>query len=248
MKKKKEPKSRWGLCVIICLVALSCRGCGDPQSPERMDVHGLRAHLLCISPETDPNRPDRWKVSTDTQGRDICGVAHGFMIELLDASNQRLSEEEVRIDIEPVSHWSPVGYGDLWDQPAPNGKKYGFLNVFPEAGSGIYDGVLHGRTTDRGLLLTYAGLGDPKTTSDPAAPLDLGYEWPGPGGSYNDCVDTVVQLKISIPGKGPPVQPIDVWCWYVRAQYQNFWEPEGGVYHWSIQGTGGLTSGSSLCS
>ncbi len=247
MKNKKKPKFRWGLCVIVCLVALFYKGCGDPQSKERDKVYGWRAHLRCISPETDARLPDRWAVSTDTQGRDICGVAHGFVIELLDESNQPLKQEQIRIDIEAVDHWSQAGYGDLWEQPAPNGKKYGFLKVFPEAGSGVFDGVLHGRTTDDGLLFVYAGLGDPEGTFDPAAPLDPGYEWPGPGGSYNDCVDTVVQLKMTSPGRLTPVQPIDVWCWYVRAQYQNFRWPEGaGVYDLSIQGTGQLSSGSSV--
>ncbi|GAI81474.1 unnamed protein product, partial [marine sediment metagenome] len=146
------------------------------------------------------------------------GESGTWCSRVCDEYNQQLSDEQVRIDIEAVDHWSPLYNRDLWDQPAPGGKKYGFLNALPEAGSGIYDGVLHGRTTDDGLLLAYAGLGDPKTTSDPAAPLDPDYEWPGPGGSYSDCVDTVVQLKMTIPGKGPPVQPIYVWSNYLRVQ------------------------------
>jgi len=239
MKNKKEPKFRWGLCAIACLVALSCRGCGDTQSNKRMDVHGLNVSLVRRHDQTDPTLPDNWAVSTDTEGRDICGVAHGFFTELLDESNERLERDGVRIDIEVDSHWQEFFFRDLWDQAAPNGKKFGFLKVFPEAGSGIYDGVLHGRTTDAGTLFAYAGLGDPDGTFDPAAPLDLGYEWPGPGSSYNDCVGTAVQLKITIPGKGPPVQPRYVWCRYIRGQLQNFWWPEGvGVYDLSKQGLG----------
>ncbi|GAI80237.1 unnamed protein product, partial [marine sediment metagenome] len=152
-----------------------------------------------------------------------------------------------RIDIEPVDHWSPVYNRDLWDQTTPKGKKYGFLRVFPEAGSGIYDGVLHGRTTSDGLLWVYAGLGDPEATLNPIAPLDPDYQWPGPGGSYSDCVDTVVQLKMTSPGRLTPVQPLYGWCNYLRVQYQNFWWPEGaGVYHWSYQGLGKKARPSSM--
>ncbi len=247
MKNKKEPKFRWGLCVIACLVVLSCRGCGDPQSPERKDVYGWRVHLFKRIEQTDARLPDNWAVSTDTEGEDICGVAHGFVLELLDEYNQRLNREDIRIDIEVVGHWSPLYNRDLWEETAPGGKKYGFLRVFPEAGSGIYDGVLHGRTNDRGLLAVYAGLGDPEGTFNPAAPLDPDYKWPGPGGSYSDCVDTVVQLKMTAPGRLTPVQPIYGWCNYLRVQYQNFLWPEGaGVYHRSKQGIGQKTPPSSM--
>lgn len=247
MKNKKQPKFRWGLCTIVCLAALFNRGCGDPQSKERDKVSGWRTHLLCIPPETDARLPDEWAVSTDTEGRDIYGVAHGFVIELLDEYNERLKQKEIRIDIEPVGHWSPLYNRDLWEETAPGGKKYGFLKVFPEAGSGVFDGVLHGRTTSDGLLFVFAGLGDPEGTFDPTAPLDPDYEWPGPGGSYSDCVDTVVQLKMTSPGRLTPVQPIYSWCNYLRVQYQNFWWPEGaGVYHRSKQGIGKLTPPSSM--
>ncbi|MBA7474979.1 hypothetical protein ES707_10342 [subsurface metagenome] len=247
MKNKKQTKFRWGLCALVCLAALFFKGCGDPQSPERYKVHNWRVHLFKRIEQTDTRLPDAWKVSTDTEGRDICSVAHGFVLELLDENNERLEQKEIRIDIEAVDHWSQLYDRDLWDQTAPGGKKYGFLNVFLKAGSEVYDGVLHGRTNKYGLLATYAGLGDPKATSDPTAPLDLDYEWPGPGGSYNDCVDTVVQLKMTIPGRVPPLQPIFVWCNYLRVPYQNFWRPEGqGVYHYSIQGTGQLSSASDM--
>lgn len=239
MKKKKEPKFRWGLCAIACLVALFYNGCGDTQSNERMDVHGSRVRLFKRIDQTDARLPDAWKVSSDTEGRDICGVAHGFFTELLDEANQRLEKEDIRIDIEVVDHWQEFFFRDLWDQTTPNGKKYGFLRVFPEAGSGVYDGVLHGRTTDAGTLLVYAGLGDPEATFNPTAPLDPDYEWPGPGMSYNDCVGTAVQLKITIPGRGPTVEPIYVWCRYLRGQLQNFWWPkDNGVYDLSFQGIG----------
>ncbi len=247
MKNKKQTKFKWGLCAIVCLVALFFEGCGDPQADERMDVDGWRVHLFKRVDQTDARLPDAWKVSTDTEGRDICSVAHGFMIELLDERNERLEQKDIRIDIEAIDHWSPLYDRDLWDQTAPGGKKYGFLNIFLKPGSEVYDGVLHGRTNDAGLLLTYAGLGDPKASSDPTAPLDLDYEWPGPGGSYSDCVDTFVQLKMTIPGRFPPLQPIYVWSNYLRVPYQNFRWPEGqGVYHSSIQGKGKLTPGSSV--
>ncbi|GAH27251.1 unnamed protein product, partial [marine sediment metagenome] len=168
-------------------------------------------------------------------------------IELLDENNERLEQKEILIDIEAIDHWSQLYDRDIWDQTAPGGKEYGFLNIFLKPDSEVYDGVLHGRTNDYGLLTTYAGLGDPKATSDPTAPLDYDYEWPGPGGSYSDCVDTVVQLKMTIPGRFPPLEPIYVWSNYLRVPYQNFRWPEGaGVYHQSKQGIGKLRSASDM--
>jgi len=239
MKKQKEPKSRWGLCVIACLVTLLFKGCGDPQADERMDVEGLNVSLVRRHDQTDARLPDAWSVSTDDEGRDICSVAHGFYFELRDEANERLEQKEIRVDIEVDGHWQESFFRDLWVQTAPGGKKYGFRKVFPEAGSGVYDGVLHGRTNDAGTLLIYAGLGDPKATSVPPGPLDLDYKWPGPGSSYNDCVGTAVQLKITVPGKYPPIPPTYVWCRYYRGQLQNFRAYENdGVYYFSRQGLG----------
>ncbi|MBA7632456.1 hypothetical protein ES703_40002 [subsurface metagenome] len=247
MKKQKEPKFRWGLCAIVCLSALLFEGCPDPQADERMDVDGWRVHLFKRLDQTDEHLPDAWKVSDDTEGRDICSVAHGFWIELLDKDKERLEQKDIRIDIEVDEHWSQLYDRDIWDQTAPGGKKYGFLNEFLKPGSEVYDGVLHGRTNLAGTFIAYAGLGDPKASSDPTAPLDFDYEWPGPGGSYSDCVDTVVQLKMTIPGRLTPLPPIYVWSNYTRVPYQNFKWPKGeGVYHSSMQGIGKLRSASDM--
>ncbi len=247
MKNKKQTKFRWGLCAIVCLSALLLEGCGDKQSPDRMEVHYWSPDIIW-NPETPaPKYLDRWAVSTDTEGSAIYGAAHGFIFKLLDENKQRLKRDGVRIDIEPVGHWSPLDFGDLWDQTTPNGKKYGFLKVFPEAGSGVYDGVLHGRTNLAGSLAVYAGLGDPDRTFDPTAPLDPDYAWPGPGDSNDDCVCTRLQLKITLPGKGLPVEPIYVWSNYDRPPDSNFWPNHGpGVFNYSFQGIGKLTPPSSM--
>jgi len=247
MKNKKEPKFRWGLCVIICLSALLFEGCGDKQSPERDEVHFWRPEMIW-NPGTPARRYlDAWAVSTDTQGRNIYGASHGFFFQLLDEHKQRLKRDGVRIDIKVVEHWSPVGYGDLWNRTTPKGKKYGFIRVVPEEGSGVYDGVLHGRTDVNGLLRVWPGLGDPKATFNLAAPLDPDYQWPGPGDSIDDFVFTYVQFKITLPGTGLPVDPIYVWSNYDREPDANFWPNRTpGVYNRSFQGIGKLTPPSSM--
>jgi len=247
MKNQKEPKFRWGLCVIACLVALLFEGCGDKQSPEREDVHFWRPHIIQNPATPAPEYLDAWAVSTDAEGRDIYGAAHGFIFELLDEDKQRLKRDGVRIDIKVDDHWSPLDFGDLWNQTTPNGKKYGFLNVTPKAGSGVYDGVLHGRTNLAGSLMVYAGLGDPERTFDPCAPLDPDYAWPGPGDSNDDCVFTRLRLKITLPGKGLPIEPIYVWSKYDREPDASFWPNHTpGVYNRSFQGIGKLTPASSM--
>lgn len=247
MKNKKEPKFRWGLCIIACLFALFCRGCGDKQSPDRMDVYDWNRQMIWKPGTPAPKYLDAWAVSTDTYGSAIYGAAHGFDFWLLDEYNQRLNRDGVRIDIEVDGHWSPIGLGDLWDEQTPNGKKYGFLRVFPEAGSKIYDGVLHGRTDPNGSLRVWPGLGDPERTFNDACSLDPDYQWPGPGDTIDDCVLTRLQLKITLPGKGVPVQPIYVWSNYDREPDATFWlSDQPGVYNRSYQGIGKLTPPSSM--
>ncbi len=247
MKKQKEPKFRWGLCAIVCLSALLFEGCGDKQSPKRDEVHFWSPEMIW-NPET-PERKylDKWAVRDDTEGRDIYGAAHGFFFQLLDGNKQPVKRDGIRIDIKVDDHWSPLDFGDLWNQTTPNGKKYGFFKLFPEAGSKVYDGVLHGRTNLGGTLAVYPGLGDREATFDPCAPLDPDYLWPGPGDSADDCVFTRLQLKITLPGTGLPVDPIYVWSNYDREPDANFRLNHGpGVYNRSFQGIGKYPPPSSM--
>ncbi len=240
VKRKKETKFRWGLCVITCLFVLFHDGCGDSQSPSSVYIGDFEVALLYKEGTWGPKSLDEWAVSQDAEGKDICGLAHGFFLQLEDMMDEEYHEASIRVDIEAVDHYSPSGFGDIWEDTAPNGEKYGFIKVFPEAGSGIYDGVVHGRTDGDGRLWIYAGLGDPEGTFNPDAPLDYGYELPGPGGGYNDVFDTLVQLKITIPRAHAPLRTVYVWAYFVRVQYQNMWEPAGGVYGNSFSGIGEL--------
>ncbi len=238
--KKRGDKIKRILLVMVYFSMLFYGGCGPTQSPDVIYVSGLKPLLLRNPGDPGAKYPDRWAVSDDPEGRDICGVAFGFVLQLTDENNEDHHNAGIRVDIEVVNHWSTGGYGDLWEQEAPNGEKYGFIKVSPAEDSGVYDGIVYGYTNSYGRLFVYPGLGDPEGSFEPSAPLDYGYEWPGPGGSHTDVVDTFVQLKITVPRKHMPMSPVYVWCHFVRAQYQSMWEPLGGVYGNSFSGIGEL--------
>lgn len=240
MKKGIKKISRCMLWIFVCLTLVTIKGCGDNQSNEVIYVSGFKVLLFRNPDEPDSQALDRWAVSQDQEGKDICGLAHGYFLQLTDENNKAYHEAGIRCDIEVVDHGSIAGFGDIWDKEAPNGEKYGFLKCLPEEGSGMYDGVLHGRTDGQGRLWIFAGLGDPEGTFDPDAPLDYDYELPGPGGGYNDVFDTWVELKITVPRRHLPMQPVYVWATFNRMQYQNMWEPHGGVYGNSNSGLGEL--------
>jgi len=82
MKSKKEPKVRWGLWVISCLFILFYDGCGDTQSNQVVYVTGYSVNLFHNPDEPVKKRPDRWAVSNDAEGKDICGVAQMSKVEI----------------------------------------------------------------------------------------------------------------------------------------------------------------------
>jgi len=240
--KKVRKYSKCMLWFFACLILTTVKGCGDNQSNKAIYVEGFSVKLH-YQPSENPAAPDIWNVSGDEEGRDITRIGHGFVLQLTDDEGNPYADPGIRVDVEVVGHGSIAGFGDIWERESPGGSPYGFLVCSPEEGSGMYDGVLHGRTNGKGRLLICAGLGDPFGAFDPDDPLDYDYELPGPGGGYSDVFDTWVELKITIPKK-LPLSPVYVWATFVRAQYQNMWSPSGGVYGNSRSGLGHWPYGS----
>lgn len=240
MKSKIRKFSKCMLWVFACLLLLVIRGCGPTQSKEVVYVTGFKGVLFYNESHPEGEYLDRWAVSSDAEGKDICGIYYGVLIQLTE-DGEEYHQAGIRVDIRVDAHGSIAGYGDIWDEEAPNGEEYGNIVVSPKKGSGEYDGVVYGRTTGEGALLVFWGLGDPEGSFDPDAPLDYGWQLPGPGGGYDDVFDTWVQLKITVPRIQNPMPAVYVWGTFNRMQWQNMWATGGeppGVYHVSFSGLG----------
>ncbi len=233
--KKLIKKVKVVLLYTVLLSFTTIDGCGNTQSNEVINVGDFGIELV------DSNRLDVWKVSGDTQGTDICGAAFGFIVRLYDILERPLHDRPIMVKVEVTGHWDTyhTGNGDIWERNAPNGKEYGFIVSEPQEGSDTEDGVFYCWTDEQGIVKIFPGLGQ-RNVLDGNAPLDYGFKWPGPGAGYNDIVDTWVQLKITVPRRREPLPPRYIWVHFVRAQYQNFWEPSGGVYGNSVSGLGEL--------
>jgi hypothetical protein len=235
--KKLVKKIKVILLYAVLLSFTTIDGCGNNQSNSVVNVGEFGVELV------GTNRLDAWKVSGDAPGTDICGAAFGFKVQLYDYLERPLHDRPIMVKVEVVSHWSSDGYGngDIWERNAPNGQKYGFIVSDPQEGSETEDDIFYCWTDGQGSVKVFPGLGQ-RNVLDANAPLDYGFEWPGPGASYNDIVDTWVQFKITIPRRQSPLTSAYVWVHFVRATYQNFWEPYGGVYGNSPSGLGELDS------
>ncbi|PIR72437.1 MAG: hypothetical protein COU42_01100 [Candidatus Nealsonbacteria bacterium CG10_big_fil_rev_8_21_14_0_10_36_24] len=225
---------------LFCCFLLFVKGCHDTQSNQAIFVNDATARLY-FNEGQNPKFLDRWAVSKDTEGRDICGLFYGVVIQLIDENGDEFHQAGIRVDTQVDDHFSIAGFGDIWEKEASNGKPYGTIKVFPEEGSGVSHGVIYARTNGNGRVGVFWGLGDPEGSFDPEAPLDFSYKLPGPGGSSSDVFDTLVQLKITIPRPHSPLNPIYVWGAFNRMQYQNMWLPVNGVYGNSFSGLGRYT-------
>ena len=253
MKKKKEPKFKWGLCVIACLATLFYKGCGDTQSNEIVDVGDYTLQMLRPVPEFSSWTLDVWQHEPQPNDDEIYGAAFGWDIQLKDTFGDDKSLPGVLVVVKVTFHSDFGGEGlDLWEQETPAGKKYGSVKVFPEAGSKITEDdegnmVVKGRTNADGKLSIFVGLGDPDifdgTTRRPGTSYTPkpDYLWP------DESITTLVELDVSIPNK--PVTPLPtthIWARFVRAQYQHFWlwGSVPGVIDVCMQGIGAYGSSS----
>ncbi|MCX5632944.1 MAG: hypothetical protein NTW93_04615 [Phycisphaerae bacterium] len=226
--------------ILLSAVLLSFTiipGCGDNQSNKVVNVGNISVEIV------GTNKLDAWKVGGGSQGPDICGAAFGFMVQLNDYTEEHpYPEAGIRVDVEVTRHRSPSGFGDIWATNAPNGQKYGFIVSDPEEGSGTNDeGIFHCRTNGQGQVFIFPGLGQ-RNVLDANAPLDYGFLWPRPVGSYNDVVDSEVELKITVHRRQSPPPPVYVKAHFYRWTYMNFWWPtNAGVYAYSTQGLGQIS-------
>lgn len=228
------------LLILTYLFISSIPGCDHHQDNQAIYVQGL--YMYCeLDPDypEDQPRPDCWLyegeggLNTNTY---LAGF--GFILRLLDEDGNPFAVPGIRFDVEVTWH-GPVSYGseaDIWERKAPNGKNYGGIKVFPEAGSGTFDDVVYGRTNSMGAGRIVVRLGgSEEAISDPNHPIDYGWEWPDLSGMV---VETGVELKVTI--RRPAGQHVTqyFWAYFFRGQFQGFWDPYGGIYEASIQGIG----------
>jgi len=254
MDRKNNNIIRNLLTVFVCFLLLSIKGCSPFQSPNIKYVDGYTVELMLPDgfPSDHRPRPDTWRVKDDDIGSEIWGTSFGFEVQLTESyggNDYRCKQASILVKMEVVGHWADTGIGDIWEKAGPDGS-FGFVKAFPEEGTrgSRGDDVFYAQTNGEGKVFWYVGLGHEESQFDPDIPPDYGYEWPG--NSSGEMVDTVVQLKITIPGKEPPLPERYVWVWFVRATFQGFWAMPGGdppgVYHISTQGIGDLTKGLSM--
>lgn len=201
-------------------------GCNS-QSPEAIFVDEMQLELLQGSGQP-PRRLDYWDISSD--GSDIYGAVYGFVCTV---ESEGVPLAGIRVDCY-IEHSDPfVGNRDIWGERAPNGERYGFVVPLP-AEDGVWDydeGVARARTSERGQCIFLIGLGDPGTGGTSADP---GYAWPG---GNQDLVFTFVDLTFVVQKRGPDIVS-DGYAYFFRAQYQDFFEPHGGIYGNSVSALG----------
>ena len=231
MKKKKEPKFRWGLCVIVCLAALLFVGCGDAQSNKIPYVDVYTLQMLRPEPDFPFWTLDVWKHEPQPNDDEIYGAAFGWDIQLKDTFGDDYRESGIVVVVKVTFHGDLGGAGlDLWEQKTSAGKKYGFVKVFPEAGSKTTKDdkgnlVVKGLTNDNGKLAIFVGLGDPDIFDDTFLRPGTSYT-PKPDYLWPDkTITTLVELDVSIPKKpATPLPTTHIWGRFSRVPLQHFWK------------------------
>jgi len=200
---------------VVFITAIVGSGCPD-GSPVVRFMTGMNVQLY-YEGDFDPIRFDVWATNGE---EDIYGAAFIYVCTLEDNG---IPLTGVRVECQIVSHSDPTGVGwDIWDELAPNGEEYGYVQSLP---NGSWDGennVGVAYTNADGRCFFLVGLGDPDTGFDTA---ENGYRWP----DYDDGVSTLVGLRFVIKKASSNITQ-DCSAMFVRSSYQNFWEPYEGVY------------------
>jgi len=224
-------KLMWLGTSIVLLVICGC----DNQSPDARIVDGLYVGLI-YKVCTLPPKLDAWKLSTET-GENICGATFGIHTQCKAGLDGEITPAGVRIECHVLQHFD-ILYPDCdwWDKSSPGGTQYGYIRSFPdgewdEDGGDNELGIAKGRTDTDGCVDFFIGLGDPNTGFDTV--YNPEYEWP----SGDTIIDTFVELKFKLPRSSGDIEQ-NAWVHFVRAPYQNFWKPSGGVYGSSNSGIG----------
>lgn len=207
---------KW-LLTIIALIIIG--GCPDGSSVVRL-ISGMEIELLENGWGAD--KLDVWNIDGNGgYGREgIYGAGFGYLCRLEDNG---IPLAGIRVECQIISHHDPLDIGwDIWDEYAPNGERYGYVHSLPNGNWDEGDGTATAYTDSRGQCVFLIGLGDPDVGFGGD---DDGYLWP----DYDDGVSTLVEVRFIIRKASGSIMS-DCYMVFFRSQYQNFWEPYGGIF------------------
>jgi len=202
------------LIVAVALIMIVAgQGCDDASGVVRF-IQGLEIELFDNGGAS--NQLDAWSIGTE----EIYGAAFGYSCRL---ESDGIPLTGIRIECHVLNHFDPVGFGwDIWDEFAPNGERYGYLRSVPAGNWDEDEQIATAYTDASGECLFIFGLGDPDTGFEIG---NTGYLWP----DGSDGVSTLVEVRFIIRKAYGDIVT-DCFMVFFRAQYQNFWEPDGGVF------------------
>ena len=205
---------------VVIVMAIVGSGCPDGSSVVRF-VQGIQielfgSHSIC-------NRLDVWHVGGNggsTGKEKVYGAGFGYLCRVI-ADGVPLAG--IKVECQIISHFDPLDIGeDIWDEYAPNGEKYGYVRSVPEGDWDHDEGVAVAYTDSAGECVFLIGLGDPDVGF---GGQDVGYLWP----DYSDGVSSLVQVRFRIMKASGDIIS-ECYMVFFRSQYQDFWEPFGGIY------------------
>jgi hypothetical protein len=206
--------------IVAAVIIMAVVGSGCPDgSPVVRFINGMDIELYRTGGRF--NQLDVW----DTDGaEDIYGAGFGYKCRV-QANGIPLSG--IKVECQIISHSDPLDIGeDIWDEYTPNGERYGYVHSLPNGSWDRDEGMAKAYTDASGECVFLIGLGDPDVGFEAG---DVGYVWP----DGKDGVSTFVELRFVIQkATGNIIN--DCYVVFFRSQYQNFWEPFGGVFEHSF--------------
>ena len=207
--------------IVAAVIIMAVVGGGCPDgSPVVRFIHGMDI-VLCNTGGGVGDGLDVWY----TNGNDgVYGAGFGYLCRI-EADGIPLAG--IRVECHIVNHLDPLDIGeDIWDEYAPNGERYGYVHSVPSGSWDRDDGVAITYTNSVGECVFLIGLGDPDVGF---GGQDVGYSWP----DGSDGVSTLVQVRFRIMKASGDIIS-ECYMVFFRSQYQNFWEPFGGIYEASF--------------
>jgi len=199
----------------IAIMAIVGSGCPD-GSPVVRFIHGMDLVLYSAGGGEDDGL-DVWYTDGDDG---VYGAGFGYLCRI---NADGIPLVGIRVECQIISHHDPLDIGeDIWDEYTPNGDKYGYVRSVPEGDWDRDDGLAITYTNAVGECVFLIGLGDPDVGF---GGQDVGYSWP----DGSDGVSSLVQVRFRIMKASGDIMS-ECYMVFFRSQYQNFWEPYGGIY------------------
>jgi len=202
--------------IVAVVIIMAVGGCPGGGSSVVRFVHGMDIVLYNTGGEGDEGL-DVWYTDGDDG---VYGAGFGYVCRI---ENEGIPLAGIRVECQIVSHHDPLDIGeDIWDEYTPNGERYGYVHSVPEGSWDRNDGVAITYTNAVGECVFLIGLGDPDVGF---GGQDVGYSWP----DGSDGVSSLVQVRFRIMKASGDIVS-DCYMVFFRSQYQDFWEPYGGIY------------------